>query len=253
MEESLTLKNHLGENLSASLHTPDQVNSFGIVWGHCFTCSRHSLILRRVCQYLEQNGFMVLRFDFSGNGQSQGAFHTSTYSKQLKEIKVACDFLEGKGIKHIGLGGHSLGGIIALLAAPHISNLFAVCALASRATTTTPRFFLNQGEQAILAKEKAVQFTSRGRSLVLTESFFQDASKYNLEEAVTSIKKPIMVVHGDRDEIIPVSDAQKIQRYNPNHVDLFILEGGDHMFSHEEQRQEVAETTAKWFQKHRRI
>ena len=78
MQQQIQFENHLGERLSGTLHQPRQPRLGGIVAGHCFTCSRHTGILRQVCEDLSEAGFSVLRFDFSGNGQSQGRFEDAT-------------------------------------------------------------------------------------------------------------------------------------------------------------------------------
>jgi hypothetical protein len=71
--------NSIGEKLSGTLHRPNVSSGFGFVLGHCFTCSRHTRILIDLSNALTNLGFCVLRFDFSGNGQSEGRFEDSTY------------------------------------------------------------------------------------------------------------------------------------------------------------------------------
>ncbi len=68
MEEQIRFKNHNGD-LAGTLHLPDNPSQLGIVLGHCFTCTRHTTILRELAKDLTREGFIVLRFDFSGNGQ----------------------------------------------------------------------------------------------------------------------------------------------------------------------------------------
>jgi uncharacterized protein len=91
MEEQIDFKNHQGEKLAATLHLPKKPTGCGVVLGHCFTCSRHTGILRQVAGELSRKGFFALRFDFSGNGQSEGIFEESTYSKQISEMQTAME------------------------------------------------------------------------------------------------------------------------------------------------------------------
>ena len=88
MEQQIKFDNPQGETLVGTLHQPEQKAVGGVVAGHCFTCSRHTGILRRMCKDLGDAGFMVLRFDFSGNGQSEGEFAQSTFTKQITEMKA---------------------------------------------------------------------------------------------------------------------------------------------------------------------
>ena len=117
MEQPVHFYNHHGEKLTGTLHLPDRPAHRGVVFGHCFTCSRHTDIIRHICNALEGEAFMALRFDFSGNGQSQGRFDESTYSKQIQEMKIATAFIAEKGALWIGLAGHSMGAVIAILTA----------------------------------------------------------------------------------------------------------------------------------------
>jgi putative redox protein len=74
LQQQIQFSNHYGEKLAGTFHLPTEDSRRGIILGHCFTCSRHTRILRDVSLALVEEGFKVLRFDFSGNGQSEGGF-----------------------------------------------------------------------------------------------------------------------------------------------------------------------------------
>ena len=114
-QENFHFKNHEDESLAATLHLPDVPNEAGVVLGHCFTCSRHTRILRAAGAALAKQGIMALRFDFSGNGQSQGLFAESTFSKQIREMQAAITILKDRGATRIGLAGHSMGASVSVL------------------------------------------------------------------------------------------------------------------------------------------
>ena len=97
MEQQIKFENHQGELLAGTLHPARESAIGAVVAGHCFTCSRHTGILRRVCDELSKTGFDVLRFDFSGNGQSQGGFKHSTWSKQILEMEAAITMMKDRG------------------------------------------------------------------------------------------------------------------------------------------------------------
>ena len=250
MDNQIEFENHLGERLVGTLHQPDNGgDGRGVVLGHCFTCSRHTGILRDLAEELSGLGFAVLRFDFSGNGQSQGAFAESTYSKQIDEVKTAIEQLRDRGAEWIGLAGHSLGAVVSVLTAADRKDagVKAVCAFAGRISELTPRHFLSAAQIEELDRTGAVHFKSRGRALKLTEDFFSDAGRYELPKILAEIGLPLLVVHGDADEIIPVEEAYKAKDANPEAVELEILPGADHMFSDRRQRREAAGRVAAWF------
>jgi fermentation-respiration switch protein FrsA (DUF1100 family) len=76
---------------------------------------------------------------------------------------------------------------------------------------------------------------------------FSDAARYDFEHAVRSLRQPVLLVHGDRDEIIPVEEAYRLQRYRPIGTKLVIIPGADHMFSGDEHRRMVTEVVVTWF------
>ena len=207
MQEQIQFPNHLGERLAGTYHFPSGDSCHGIILGHCFTCSRHTRVLRDISNGLVENGFRVLRFDFSGNGQSEGRFSESNYSKQIEELKAAASFIAAKGASWMGLAGHSMGAMVSLLAAAQMDEVRAVCTLATKASALGTSHFLDQNQVRELTSTGRVHFTSRGRPLEITQGFFADAARYELSEIIATLTQPLLLVHGDRDEIIPVEHA----------------------------------------------
>jgi uncharacterized protein len=249
MQQQIQFENHVGEILAGTLHQPDHSSVGAVVAGHCFTCSRHTGIIRRVCDALSQRGFVVLRFDFSGNGQSQGRFEHSTWSKQVLEMNAAVNLMKDQGAGWIGLAGHSLGAAIALLTARQNDSIAAVCRLAGRTSPSRPVYFLTSTQREILAADGQVEFTSRGRKLNIKQAFFDDAETHDLTAATRSLAIPMLVVHGDQDEVIPVAEAYLARDANPQHVAVSIIEGGDHMFSRTEHQEQIGRLVADWFRR----
>ena len=247
MEQQIQFDNHLGELLAGTLHQPERSTVGAVIVGHCFTCSRHTGVLRHICRALGDAGFMALRFDFSGNGQSQGRFEQSTWSKQILEMEAAIVLMQEKGATWIGLAGHSLGAAIALLAARRMKGVSAVCRLAGRVSGTRPMHFFTPSQQHTLAQTGRAGFSSRGRRLTLNQEFFDDADRHDLKEATRSLTIPMLVVHGDQDEIIPVSEAHLAKTINPGMVELSIVTGGDHMLVQPDHQRLVARKVTAWF------
>ncbi len=247
MEEQFQFKNHLGETLAGTLHLPQHSATRGVVLGHCFTCTRHTAVLRRLAGDLAAAGFIALRFDFSGNGQSEGDFSQSNYSKQMAEMQAAAGQVAARGAEWIGMAGHSLGGLIAFLSASQAETARAVCAVGSRISSMRATHFLSPTQREILEKNGEVSFTSRGRFLKITEAFFADAHGFDLPRLLASFDKPLMMIHGDRDEIIPVAEVYRAQEASGGRVQLKIVAGADHMFSSEAHRSEASRLATEWF------
>jgi putative redox protein len=245
MEQPIHFHNHQEEKLAGTLHLPDGIKGGGVVFGHCFTCSRHTRIIRLICSDLAAAGFIALRFDFSGNGQSEGDFAASTYSKQIAEIQKSVDIIADKGAEWIGLAGHSMGAVIAILTAARMPRVKAVCALAGRLSGLRATHFFSKRQLKELHDTGRVSFGSRGRPL--STAFFADAEQYNLPETIKTLQASLMVVHGNHDEIVPVKEAHLAQELNPINTNLAVIPDADHMFSNHEHRLEISKLVVKWF------
>lgn len=246
-EHQIQFLSHVNEKLFGTLHRPVKPSGMGIVIGHCFTCSRHTRVLQQIARDLDAAQATVLRFDFSGNGQSEGDFLDASYSKHIAEMKTAVSYLSQNGASWIGLAGHSMGAIIALLTAAQMKSARSVCVLAGRISGMRASQFLDKAQREEIRQSGRVAFTSRGRSLQISKDFFADADRYDLPGLVKAFKSKILVIHGDRDEIVPLEEAYQAQRLNPKAVTLDIVPGADHMFSSGNHRRHVAAKVTDWF------
>lgn len=247
-EELVTFQNTQGEKLSGTLHWPEKATRRGVLLAHCFTCSRHTSILRQLGQDLAQAGVAALRYDFSGNGKSEGIFADTTYTKHVGEVRSAAAFLGHRGVDQIALAGHSMGATISLLAAAQIKRTVALCILAGRLSRPDFAHFLSPAQRRSLQNKGQVEFQSRGRALMLNKDFFQDAARYNLMQTVAQLKLPLLVVHGDQDEIISVAEARSLDTMDLPLVEVAVIQGADHMFSNQDHRHRVSDMVTRWLE-----
>lgn len=246
--ERVSFKNHKKQQLTGDLYLPENDIKGGVVFGHCFTCSRHTRVLQQACQDLYERDIAALRFDFSGNGQSEGDFAETTYSKHMTEMKLAMSFLKDYGIENIGLAGHSMGAAVSLLTAASTSEAKAVCTLAGRYSELNVPGLLDDKKKNQLKQTGQIDFQSRGRELILTQDFFQDVASHDLAGIVAELTVPLLAIHGDQDEIIPVSEVYEAEKLKPENTQIEVIEGADHMFSQEDHRKHVSQLLADWFQ-----
>lgn len=250
--EPLSFTNSIGEKLSGTLHRPKsdggKANGFGFVLGHCFTCSRHTRILIDLSNALTDLGFCVLRFDFSGNGQSDGRFEDSTYTKQIDEMIAAVDFMKKNEADHILVGGHSMGGMVSLFTAAQQNNAVGVISLAVGASTLHPDRLLTDIQKEQLIGSGNVFFLSRGRNLGMTQDFFDDAARYDVKEMINLIKCPVLIVLAENDTVTDSMAAKSVYSSSNQRIDLFEIKGADHMFSSAQHRNIVISHVIQWIQ-----
>src|SRR5687768_16618593 len=103
-------KNLQGESLSGSLEMPSGAIKSYALFAHCFTCSKNNLAATRIARALADLGIAVLRFDFTGLGNSKGDFSNTNFSSNLQDLLAAANYLEQHYAAPTLLIGHSLGG-----------------------------------------------------------------------------------------------------------------------------------------------
>jgi alpha/beta superfamily hydrolase len=136
--EKFDFLNSRGETLSGRLELPDKPLAFAI-FAHCFTCSKNVKAASRISGALAKWGIAVLRFDFTGLGNSEGDFSSTNYSTNLSDIESAAIALAEKHGAPSLLIGHSLGGTACLHAAANVKSVRAVCTIGSPAQASHVR------------------------------------------------------------------------------------------------------------------
>jgi putative redox protein len=247
--EPVSFANSIGEKLSGTLHRPSVAGGFGFVLGHCFTCSRHTRILIDLSNALTGLGFCVLRFDFSGNGQSEGHFEDSTYTKQINEMISAVAYMKKNEADHVLIGGHSMGGMVSLFTAARQNDIAGVLSLAVGSAPLHPDRLLTDIQKKQLITSGNVSFSSRGRNLVLNRNFFDDAEQYDVQEMIAQITCPVLIVLAANDMVLDPVTAKSVLNSANQNLDLFEVQGADHMFSSEEHRKIVIDHGIQWINK----
>ncbi len=124
--ERVSFEGSLGQTISGRLEHP--IGRFGgwAIFAHCFTCSKQSRAAVALSRALAQHGIGVLRFDFTGIGESEGEFADTDFSSNVADIHAAASWMAGQGRPVSLLVGHSLGGTASIVAASGIDTLKAL-------------------------------------------------------------------------------------------------------------------------------
>jgi alpha/beta superfamily hydrolase len=118
MEEFFYFKNISGKNLFGAIHYPEEKSSKGILI--CHPLFEEKLHVHRVLvdfsRLLSSAGFNVMRFDYFGEGDSDGQFEEATVESRLSDINSALDTFKKKTpIRKIALLGVRFGATLASL------------------------------------------------------------------------------------------------------------------------------------------
>ena len=85
--------NAAGQMLSGILDLPAAAPHAYALFAHCFTCSKNLRAANSISRAMTDAGLGVLRFDFTGLGQSEGEFADSNFSGNVSDLLAAASFL----------------------------------------------------------------------------------------------------------------------------------------------------------------
>ncbi|MBI5223939.1 alpha/beta fold hydrolase [Candidatus Micrarchaeota archaeon] len=219
-----------GDKIIAVLSEPEEKTTTAFVLLHCFTCTKYHRVIRNVSEALNEKGITTLRFDFSGNGESEGKIEDAFYTKMISEVKSAVTILKNRGYEQIGVGGHSLGAMIALLASSEDERVSSVLFIAGsseagRVREVFPKEIIEKAEKEGVAIGHAYD-----RDIPIKREFLRDLETYDVKKAVSNLKRPITIIHPIQDEIIPVFHARQLYDEASEPKKLHLIDGCDHLF-----------------------
>jgi len=248
MEERLSFKGTSGDETAAILSKPRDPNGKGVILLHCFLCTKHHRIMRALSDSLLERGFTTFRFDFYGNGESGGRIEESTYSKMITQVKDSVSFLEDRGgMEWVGLAGHSMGAMLALLSAHEDKRIGSVAFIsgssqAARVREVFPEESITQAE----GQGESHAFVY-GRDIRLKREFLLDIERYNVGHAIAMLGRPILIVHGSKDEVIPPFHARQLYNWAHEPKTLEMIVDADHLFREESHLRALKGTVGDWF------
>ncbi|MDH3217247.1 MAG: lysophospholipase, partial [Candidatus Krumholzibacteria bacterium] len=109
--QRIVFENSTGDKLAARLDHPLAENPVAYaIFAHCFTCSKNYKAVTNISRALCAQGIAVLRFDFTGLGESEGDFADTNFSSNVADLVCAADHLREHFEAPKILIGHSLGG-----------------------------------------------------------------------------------------------------------------------------------------------
>ena len=239
MNEKIFFKNSNGLKLCGILsNTTDDVAKPVMILCHGFTTSKDSTTYPILEKLLNEKNISTFRFDFFGHGESEGKFEEVTISEAADDILCAIEYLKGLGYSKMGLFGSSFGGAACIIAASKTKDL-SFLVLKSPVADYMERE-MGKGNKKELEewKNKGYKnyFDSKGNKYKLNYTFFEDFANNNGYEAAKKINMPVLIVHGDADESVPIGQSIKLSKILPNGK-LEIIAGANHHYSDSEHYQ----------------
>lgn len=243
-EERISFTNSRGDTLSGVLHHPAQGTPRGaVILCHGMESNKESEKLVYLGRAMAQRGIMVLRFDFRYVGESSGKFEDITYSGEVEDLKAAHTLVQSRNPGKIAILGSSMGGTVALLFAAQQPGLAAVVTVAA---PIHPERFPCRVLTPSQAEQWRAQGFTRHNGQRINLSLLHDLERLNVPEAVKTITCPVLILHGDADEVVPVEEAHELYAALGHSKRLSILPATDHRLSDPAMMQRAIAEALEW-------
>lgn len=234
-----------GGTLAARLDRPAKAPLAFVLWAHCFTCTKDIFAASQVAKRLTENGFAVLRFDFTGLGASEGEFENTNFTSNVDDLVAAADWLRAEHKPPALLIGHSLGGAAVLAAADRVPEAVGVCTIGAPAD---PAHVSNLFTDAIDDIEAAgeAEVLLAGRPFRIKKQFLDDLGNQSLEKRLGKLGKALMVMHAPTDATVGIENAAAIFAAAKHPKSFVSLDSADHLLTRKADAIYVADIIAAW-------
>lgn len=247
-----------GFPLAGILDFPENTPKASAIFTHCFTCNKDLKAIVRISRGLAELGFLVLRYDLTGLGGSQGDFAHTNFTTNRSDLLAACEFLSAHHQSPDFLIGHSFGGACSLSLAEEIPSIRGVVSLASPSDTSHLADLLQRMDPEISVKGIGI-VTIGKREFVIRKQMLADLRQFDLPASLRQLTKPALLFHSPIDETLGFEHMLRLyslltQRAaldaEPAPVSLMSLAGADHLLmNNPADIIFVTETIAAWFRR----
>lgn len=217
------------------LSTPDNGKYKNLIpMFHGFTGHKneHAYLFKQLTKQFVELGYATIRFDFSGNGDSDGEFEEMTFDTLMDEARAIMKYAYEISNKKLIPLGFSMGGCINSIVSAELEELVEKVILISPA-----------GNMNVLSKSKEQYKKNQTDNLMDLGGFylsqnFIDSFQRDLMSHVSNFKKPVIIIQGSLDQSVPLDVSKKYHSLYPN-SSLNIIEGAPHGYSTVDFRKEI--------------
>jgi putative redox protein len=236
----------LGEDLAARVDRGEGAPRAWAIFAHCFSCSKDLKAVTRISRALVQRGFGLLRFDFTGLGESEGEFADTNFSSNLEDLLAAADYVRRELGEPRLLIGHSLGGAAVLAAASRVPEAVAVATIGAPSDTEhLGKTILRASPDLERRGEAEVAFG--GRPFRVKRQLLEDLRGHDLDEAIGRLGRALLVFHSPVDNVVGIEHARRIFEAAKHPKSFVSLDDADHLLMRDESdARYVAEVLSAW-------
>ena len=242
-------ENGEGTRLCGIIDSPEGELKATAVFSHCFTCTKDLKAIVKISRRLAEQGIAVLRFDFTGLGDSDGSFSDSNFDNCCQDMLAAvahmAQELQTPGI----LIGHSLGGAAAMTVASQIESLRGLVTIASPSSTIHLADYLSRTNPDIVDKGEG-EVEIGGRTYLLKKQLIDNLREQDLAKSLQQLTIPHLIFHPDEDATLPYWHAEKMFELTGGPKSMVTLNKSDHLLvTRPDDCDFVADLIHRWIQR----
>ncbi|PQJ35857.1 osmotically inducible protein C [Salinibacter sp. 10B] len=248
--EKVRFTNERGDELAARLDLPAEASPDACaLFAHCFTCSKDLRAVGAISRALNRQNIAVLRFDFTGIGESEGDFADTNFSSNVGDLVEAAEYLAEHHEAPRILVGHSLGGAAVLQAAHRIPSAEAVATIASPYDPEHVTRLLDDKLEEIKSSGEA-RITLAGRSFTIRKQFLEDLAATKMEETIRTLQRALLVFHSPVDQTVGIDNAARIFEAAKHPKSFVSLDDADHLLRTPADAEYVGTVLGAWARKY---
>ena len=228
---TFTFASGAGSQLSGHLEPPEGTPRGWAIFAHCFTCGKDSRAAVYISRALSRAGIGVLRFDFAGTGIGGGTGEPVSFASDVADIRAAAMAMAAAGMSPSLLVGHSLGGTAVIVAAGELPEVAAVATIGAPADLKHILRVFQPSDLDTIASDGEATVEIAGRPFRIRRSFLEAIEGIDVEKAIATLGRPLLVMHSPLDQVVSIDHASRIFVASKHPKSFISLDTADHLLT----------------------
>jgi putative redox protein len=235
-----------GRQLVGRIESPSGRVRGWALFAHCFTCGKDNLAAVRIARTLAAQGIGALRFDFSGIGESDGAFSETSFASNVEDIVAACNAMAEHGWPVTLLIGHSLGGAAVLAAAGQCKTVRAVVTINAPYDVAHALDQFSPDDLQAIERGGSAEVRLADRPFRVGKALIDSLRMQDQGKRIATLRRPLLILHAPTDTTVSLDHATKIYSAARHPKSFISLDKADHLLTRKEDAARAAGLIAAW-------
>ncbi len=246
-ETKVSILNENNEKLVGIETTPsiEKTKYPTVILVHGFGAAKEGMF-DNIAKNLSEVGILVFRFDFSGCGESEGDYSETSLSKLKSDLSKILEFVKSQpkiDTQKIGILGQSFGTATTITLEPKVKCLIMMGSSSHPKEILIKLFGDGYNPDGI-----STRINSNGVIIKVKPQFWKDFENHKLLESIKMIHCPILFIHGEKDDKVPISEMEVYFENANEPKEKIIIEGDDHGLR--PHRDKMYRIVVDWFKKY---